>query len=525
MRFPLRAKQGRAMRLWAILLAILVWASPAVAEWRQAQTSHFVIYSQDSEAGLRAFATRLERYDAAMRALHGLDDPNLGPANRVTIFAVDDAAAVQRLGRMGSDLMGFYVPRAGGSVAFVPRSIEEAYQDMSAQSVLLHEYAHHFLYRNQPAAYPAWFVEGSAEFYSTARFDEDGGITFGLPPEHRALELFIWGNGLTLKEMLNKLPSELNSREVVRLYGKAWLLTHYLRLEPDRKGQLTQYLAAINRGQPSLEAGRVAFGDLGRLESAIRRYKKREHFAGLRVDPAVLDVGEIEIRQLGPGEAAMMDVRMVSRRGVTDKVAKELVPDARRVAAPFPNDPVVQAWLAEAEFDAGNFAAAEAAADRALAANPKLIEALLYKGRAMMAAARESKSEDPVLWDEIRKVLAAANRVDPDHPEPLILFYSSFRAQGIDATGNAMKGLKYAYALAPYDRSLRLLLADELLTAGNAQEARAVLASVAYDPHGGETGKVAAEVMRKIDTGDMAAALKAWKGAAENVESAFESSI
>ena len=513
------------MRLVAIMLAILVWASPAAAEWRQAQTSHFVIYSEDSEEELRAFATRLERYDAAMRVLHGLPDPDLGPANRVTIFAVADTAAVQRLGRMGSDLMGFYVPRAGGSVAFVPRNVDEAYQDMSAESVLLHEYAHHFLYRNQPAAYPTWFVEGSAEFYSTARFDEDGGITFGLPPEHRAMELFVWGNGLTLKEMLNKLPSELNSREVVRLYGKAWLLTHYLRLEPDREGQLTDYLAAMNRGRPSLDAAKAAFGDLGKLESAMRRYKKREHFAGLRVDPAMLDVGEIEIRKLGPGEAAMMDLRMISRRGVRDKVAKELAPDARRVAAAFPNDPVVQAWLAEAEFDAGHFAGAEAAADRALAANPKQIDALIYKGRAMMAAARESKSKDPARWDAVRKVLSAANRLDPDHPEPLILFFSSFRAQGIEATDNAVTGLKYAYALAPYDRGLRLLLADELLTDGRAQEARAVLASVAYDPHGGDTGRIAADVMRKIDAGDMMAARKAWKGATATVEEAFETTI
>jgi tetratricopeptide (TPR) repeat protein len=513
------------MRLWAILLAILAWASPAAAAWRQAQTSHFVIYADDSEEGLRTFATRLEKYDAAMRALHGLSDPDYGPANRVTIFAVDDAAAVQRLGRMGSDLMGFYVPRAGGSVAFVPRSVDEAYQDMTAQSVLLHEYAHHFLYRNQPGAYPTWFVEGSAEFYSTARFDEDGGVTFGLPPEHRALELFVWGNGLTLREMLDKLPSELNSREVVRLYGKAWLLTHYLRLEPTREGQLTQYLAAINRGQPSLDAAKAAFGSLGKLESAMGQYKKREHFAGLHVDPAMLKVGDIAIRTLGPGEAAMMDVHMVSRRGVGDKAASELVPEARSVAAPFPSDPLVQSWLAEAEYDAGNFAEAGAAADRAIAANPKQIEALIYKGRAMMAAARKTKSKDPKRWQEIRDVLAAANRLDPDHPEPLILFYNSFRAQGVPVSENAMKGLKYAYALAPYDRGLRLLLADQLLMDGNAAEARTVLASVAYDPHGDETARIAAQVMRRIDAGDLPAARKAWKGATESVEDAFETNI
>src|SRR3546814_20070211 len=105
----------------------------------------------------------------------------------------------------------------------------------------------------------------------------------------------------------------------------------------------------------------------------------------------MIDVGEIEIRALDSGEAAMMGVRMVSRRGVTEKVARELVPDARRVAAPYPHHPVVQAWLAEIEFDAENFAAAEAAADRAIAADPKEIAAWIYKGRAQIAAAVTAK--------------------------------------------------------------------------------------------------------------------------------------
>ena len=38
-----------------------------------------MIYSEDSEAALRKFATRLERYDAAMRLMYGVPDTDLGP--------------------------------------------------------------------------------------------------------------------------------------------------------------------------------------------------------------------------------------------------------------------------------------------------------------------------------------------------------------------------------------------------------------------------------------------------------------
>ena len=49
-------------------LAALAAATPAQAEWREATSKHFVIYSEDSEKSVREFATRLERFDAALRA-------------------------------------------------------------------------------------------------------------------------------------------------------------------------------------------------------------------------------------------------------------------------------------------------------------------------------------------------------------------------------------------------------------------------------------------------------------------------
>src|SRR3546814_12057873 len=93
---------------------------------------------------------------------------------------------------------------------------------------------------------------------------------------------------------------------------------------------------------------------------------------------------------------------------------------------------LVQAWLAEIEFDAENFAAAEAAADRAIAADPKEIAAWIYKGRAQIAAAVTANSADPSVWSEERRSLATAHHLDPDHPGPLILFYESFGGQGLD---------------------------------------------------------------------------------------------
>src|SRR3546814_18337001 len=104
-----------------------------------------------------------------------------------------------------------------------------------------------------------------------------------------------------------------------------------------------------------------------------------------------LGTGKIGISRLSPGAAAIMPYRIRSARGVDEKMAAALVADARPVAASYPNDAFVQRTMAEIEYDAKNNAEAEAAADRALALDPKLVVAMIYKGRVLARRAAESK--------------------------------------------------------------------------------------------------------------------------------------
>ena len=495
------------------MLASLAVAAPSDAKWREASTDHFVIYSEESEESLRKLATRLEQYDGAMRHLRGLPNASLGPANRLTVYVVSNVRLVQKLSGMKGDfLAGFYVPRASGSIAIIPRRLGSGGRwDMDSENVLLHEYAHHFLFQNYAAAYPAWFSEGYAEFHATARFEDDGGIGLGLPATHRARGLMS-GNPLPMERLMaggfDKLT--LDQREAV--YGRGWLLTHYMTFEPGRAGQLDKYLQALNSGRAGAEAATEAFGDLDVLEKELDRYLKRRKLSYIKIDPGAIRLGAIASRELGPGEDALMDLKIRSRRGVDREQAQALVLEMRRAAAPFPGDPAVQATLAEAEYDAGNYQEAEAAADRALAASPNAIDALIYKGRALMMMAKGSG--DANAWKEVRRWLAAANRADPDDPEPLILFYESFGREGVKPTPNAIAGLAYAYQLAPQDRGLRLQVARQYLADGKAKEARAALVPIAYDPHAGEAGKLVAEIVAQIDTAGAAKALETWRASA-----------
>jgi tetratricopeptide (TPR) repeat protein len=199
---------------------------------------------------------------------------------------------------------------------------------------------------------------------------------------------------------------------------------------------------------------------------------------------------------------------MRSERGVSRPAALALLPEARRRAHDFPNDPVAQGVLAEAEYDAGNTAECEAAADRALATDAKNVQALLYKGRARMRLATAAKSKDAAVWKEARGWFIKANRVDTDAAEPLMLFYQSFLAADQKPSESAVAGLMRAFELSPHDAGLRFMAIRQTLIDGNVKEARYMLIPLAFDPHA-PRDNLAAKMVAMIDGGSAAPAVLA----------------
>lgn len=502
----------RLLRLALLALGLSVLPGPALAEWREASSKHFLVYSEGSEQSVRDFATKLEKFDKAMRLRLGFPDEDLGPGNRVTVFVVDNLAAVQRLARAkGSAIAGFYSGRAGTSLAVVPRvSGTGDRNDLAPTTVLLHEYSHHMMFQTAAGAYPAWFREGFAEFYSTARFEKNGSIGFGAAASHRA-----WGllgmDPLPIELLFDPTRRKLSQAEwEATVYGRGWLLTHYLSFDRARSGQLTAYLTAIQEGKKSLDAAQAAFGDLKVLDRDLKSYLKRRTIPYLPLKAELLTVQPVALRTLRPGEAAIMDLRMRSRVGVTKDDAARVARDMRKAAAPWPNDPAVQAALAEAEYDAGDLDAADSAAARAIAADPRNVDALTYRAMVAFRRAQASTSADKATWNAVRSLVVRANRADPNDPRPLILYFRSFGEQGVAPTKLAVDGLLQAFALAPQDVGLRMNAARQLLVDGKAAEARRALTPIAYDPHGGALGQAIAAVIAKLDSGGAKAALEAW---------------
>jgi tetratricopeptide (TPR) repeat protein len=491
-------------RLTALLLTLA--APSAHAEWREASSDHFIIYADANEAWLRKFADKLERFDAAIRTLRGIADPPEQRSNRLVIYVVDEGSKANQLcGRDCGSVAGFYVPRAGGSIAFTERTSGGGALDLKAETVLFHEYTHHFLLANYTRPVPLWFGEGFAEFHATAKIGDDGSVIVGNPANHRAMGLRV-GDPIPIEALFEPPVKRTDPQFWDVFYGRAWLLTHMLTFGSDRPQQLAKYLTLLDEGKGGVAAAEAAFGDLKALNREMNRALNKP-FAGKRLSAEALKVGAIVIRALSPGESAMMDVRMRSDRGVDRKAALALVPVARRKAAPHPNDARVQAMLAEVEYDAGNFDEAEAAADRALAADPKHQDALLYKGRVLMARAAEAKATDPKVWQRARSWFVRANRLDPNAAEPLMLNYQSYLAAREQPTENTVRGLMRAVELSPQARELRFMAAMQMLRDDKPKDARVLLQPLAADPHARGGTNLAAAIVAKIDAGEKAAAI------------------
>lgn len=491
-----------------IAALMLACSSLAHAAWHKASSEHFIIYSDDRPERLKAFAEKLERFDQAARRFLRQADPAVGDGNRLSIFVLDNVAQVRRLhGEKDNFIYGFYFGRYTGSVAFTPRRADDNESGgLNAEAVFFHEYAHHLLFQNFNRPYPNWYIEGFAELLATPKFDKDGSIALGVTPQHRAYGL-VYEDGLTTSQLLIAQPVKMTQAQRESIYGRGWLLTHFLRFDAPRAGQMDKFLANLTNGQPTSVAATNAFGDLKQLDRDLNAYLKRRRILAMVIPPENIKIEPVEVVPLSVGAGEAMASRMLSKRGVNAAEGKAVVANLRQIGQRNANDAFVQQALAEAEYDVGNHAASLSAAEAALRINPRSVEALVYKGRALVELA--AKADGSPNFAKARQAYLAANKIDTEDPEPLFLFFESYVREGERPTANAISALHYASALAPQDVGLRINSALAWLYDKKLAEARLDLLPIAFDPHGGEATEAARAAVDRISAKDSQGAISA----------------
>jgi tetratricopeptide (TPR) repeat protein len=472
---------------WLALLACIPAA--ARSEWKEATTPHFVVYAEGGESQLREFATKLEKFNYVLRTYHGVTAPPSPIKLKVYLFPT--IAAVGKMAG-GAGVAGYYISRARGLMMVGTQSRAAQLGDIrsggmangfiDSESILLHEYTHHFMYQYFPATYPTWYSEGFAEFWGATDILANDVVEIGLPANHR-FGSFIQNRWLPLRKLLTA-QSYADVPELDLLYAEGWLLVRSAFDNPERRKQVQAYLSAINGGATFEAAMKSAFGDVGEIERELHSYAGKGKFSVLRLPFKKIEVGPIAVRSVTPAEDSMMEIAIDLSQGILKREAAEFAGKVRSAARPFPNDPFALALLSEAERLAGNHGAAAAAADRLLAAAPDDPRGLLQKALAEMERLRAAPARDAKAMDSARRLLVRAARAAPNDPLILEAFYDSYAGQGPLPPEPAQAALYEAMELAPSDSDLRYKVAADFEKRDMIAEAIAIIRQDAYRlPH------------------------------------------
>ena len=330
------------------LAALVLAPSQALAKWNEARTNHFIIYSQQQPEALRAYATGLERFDSAVRAVRQMKDPPPTSTSRLTLYTLRDWEDVSEI--TGIDgIAGVYLGRVSGPVSFANSQPKRDRWDLDGRTVFFHEYLHHLMLQDATAAYPTWMVEGYAEFFAPAKLLQDGSVEFGEPPHYRGAWLRLL-RGMSIPDMLGGIYNQTTDQEWLSQYSTGWLLAHYLAFEPTRRGQTSKYVDLIQKGVPALDAAKQSFGDLKQLEKDLNNYRGRDTLPTRIIPASMIKVGPVEVRALRDDEEAILPVRMkLEAQMENSATARSVAGAARSAAKNFPQSELVMEVLAQAE--------------------------------------------------------------------------------------------------------------------------------------------------------------------------------
>jgi len=153
------------MALWSVTTT----AFAQDGAWLRAETPGFIVYSTSAETRVRSLAEELESFDSLLRRLTQTTAPRSPTPLEIYLFN-GPGQFQEAFPGSNTTVRGRYAARPDIIAAY---AIYQDREGLEAQDVLFHEYAHHFMYQYFANTYPAWYVEGFAEFVSTAAF-EDG---------------------------------------------------------------------------------------------------------------------------------------------------------------------------------------------------------------------------------------------------------------------------------------------------------------------------------------------------------------
>lgn len=483
--------------------ALAALAGPAMAAtpgWQVAETAHFRLHGDLPEADLRRQAALLEDFRSLLGMLTNASPPADQP--RLDIYIVRRISEAAPFQRIGTNVAGFYSATDNGIAA---------YADLGdvGQTVLLHEYAHHYMLGLANTIYPPWYVEGFAEYMSTARFLPDR-IEFGLADRNRAEWLvYEWEGWMPIERLLARDGGRARQDNVAMFYAQSWLLTHYMFRAPGMLAKLGPYLKAVAAGTDPVAAFKTHVDpDLRGFQQKLRTYIRSRSLTFSRFARPASTPASVTIRELPASASRLLLMQSALDLGRFDTDDKDrALARVRKAAEPFPGDLYADKVLALAEQRLGDPAAAARQLDTLLKATPADADLLRWRAELLL----DGKPDDAAR-KEARRLLARAFKAAPDDWRVMHAYVHSFDIEHGPVRQDVQDVLGRAVMLAPQADGLVIDVATVLVQAGRSAEAAEVLAPVAHQLHGGPVAAWAGLLRDRAAAGDLPGYVKVLDG-------------
>ncbi len=473
------------------------------ADWNRVESEHFVITSDGHSRRAESYAQQIEAFRYVGLMVLGADPASTQAQARFDIYLLRNQDQIRKV-RPGfsTGVGGVYFPCDEGSLAYA--TLQENWSRDGTDAglmILLHEYSHHLMFQASPAYYPAWYVEGFAEYMSTAAID-DGQVALGNPQPGRvrtlAQDRWIKFETVLAPLALNSGDKANDDRTVESFYAQSWLLAHYMLNDTERTKKFNAYFVRVGAGEDPVAAFEPATGiPVNSLERVLRHYLEalpvitvhskdiphttpKAQMLPEDTHEWLLNASLLKTCMAKPqGEAVLAQLRTLASAptGVSDELrlardrAEILFGDVQ-VAS---DDLLAHATADEASFDA-----------HYLMGRASMVRAQALQGEARTAMFDQAKAQFLKAY-RLRKIDAAN------------LYFLSYALPGGGTNVNVLNAARGAHALAPGIGSyaIREALVDiEADQRDKALQALVPLASSVHDPKRAARMRAAVDAIR-----------------------------
>jgi tetratricopeptide (TPR) repeat protein len=477
---------------WIVAVLLALVPAPLLAQMQVAETGHFRLHGRIAPGQLAERSALLEDFHALLVRSTGRNLPDDAPP--LDVFLVDRIDAMPPRQKLPAGAAGYYLADAGRISAVALAAAPGGAEGLSAPQLLLHEYAHHFMLGAGRFAYPAWYVEGFAEYFATADFGPRR-VTVGQASAARRAAL-AEGRWLPMETLLARSPDLSRGPDAAMFYAQSWLLTHYMFRVPAMRRPFADYLRAQATGADPVQAFRTHVDpDLVGFEGKLRRYLKSEARA-FSFERPERGRAQVHMVTLSPEASRLLPLLVGLEHSGVGPDSPAALAQVQAEVGDTPQDPFARRTLALAALEANRLSVAVPLLDGLLAETPD--DPDLLRWRAQAARSERTAAGQARALSLLGRAMAAA----PNDWRVLHAYARAQRGPGGALPANALEALLKAHGLAPQVSEIVLDTALALSQAGRLQEAARVLEPLAWAPHGGPASDIAQRMLARARAGD-----------------------